>query len=152
MAGRAPLAESVYGCGDAGGAVPGPGSDAAGAESGWAALGAVSPRSIPEGGCCLGGAWQGRAGQWWDGCRVAGIAAAVPRAVWEERREAAWSQGSGPAGGGLGCEPGRHWRLAGAVHDGSCVRWRDEGSGTEGRALRGSLVSTGSPPEGYEKC
>lgn len=44
MADRAPLAESVCDCGDAGGAVAGPGSNAAGAESGWAALGAVSPR------------------------------------------------------------------------------------------------------------
>lgn len=61
MAGRAPLAESVCGCGDAGGAVRGPGSDAARAESGWAALGTVSPRSTLESGCGQGGAWQGRA-------------------------------------------------------------------------------------------
>lgn len=72
----------------------------------------------------------GRAVQWCGRYRVAGIAAAVPGAVWEERREAARSQGTGPAGGGLGCEPGRHWggcrgrRMTEAVLDG---RMREAG-------------------------
>ncbi|XP_057238796.1 cytokine-like nuclear factor N-PAC isoform X5 [Malurus melanocephalus] len=77
--------------------MPGPGSDTAGAESGWAALGAVSPRSIPGSGCRQGGAWQDRTssgaavGSWISLPPSLGSDGRQHGAMGSGRREVAWA-------------------------------------------------------------
>lgn len=107
--------------------MPGPGSHAAGAESGWAALGAVSPRWSPESGCGRGGAGPGWAGQ---GRAVAVLPLPACGA-------------GGAAGGSPGLRAGLGW--AGSRRGRRMTEaLSDEGMRERGRKGGRSFVSTGS--------